>query len=74
MVKDTDDALVSRALSAYFRPGHGRQQLVTNCRVRGLAQNRYVVLSDINGVLAVYSIRGGGILRRLRRWPNELDQ
>ena len=74
MPRDTDDALVSRAPSAYYRAGHGRQQLVTNCRIRGLAHDRYVVLSDINVVLAVYSVRGGGILRRLRRWPNELDQ
>jgi hypothetical protein len=74
MPKDADDALVSRAMEAYFRAGHGRQQLVTICRVRALAHNRYVVLSDINGVLAVYRIRGDGILRRMRRWSKELNE
>jgi len=74
MAKDTDDELVSRALAAYFRAGHGRQQVVTNSRVCALAHKRYVVLSDVTGLLAVYCIRGDGILRRMRRWPKELNQ
>ena len=33
----------------------------------------YVVLRNINGVLAVYRIRNDGMLKGLRRWPAELD-
>ena len=72
--KDTDDELVNRVLAAYYRIGHGRQQVVTNTRVCALAHKRYVVLSDITGPLAVYRIRGDGILRRLQRWPKELHE
>ena len=73
MAKDTDDALVSRAMEAYFRAANVRQQLVTDARVCALAHKRYVVLSDVNGPLAVYVVRGDGILRRMQRWPKELN-
>jgi len=72
--KATDNALVSRAMATYFRPTNVRQQLVSSSRLHWLGAKRYVVLSNVNETLAVYSVRGGGILRRLHRWPKELDQ
>ena len=71
--KDTDAALISRAMAAYFRIGSG-QQLADKSAVRTLDAKRYVVLANDNGPLAVYRVRGDGILRRMRRWPKELNQ
>jgi hypothetical protein len=34
---------------------------------------RYVVLQNVNGVLAVYRVRHDGILKRLRRWPKDIE-
>jgi hypothetical protein len=73
VAQDTDDALINRALAAYFRIGEN-QQLTTNSYVYTLGEKRYVVLSNDAGPMAVYRIRGDGILRRMRRWPKELDQ
>ena len=33
----------------------------------------YVVLRNVRGVLAVYRERTDGVLKRLKRWPKELD-
>jgi len=32
----------------------------------------YVVLRNINGVLAVYRVHNDGQLRRMKRWPAEI--
>jgi hypothetical protein len=34
----------------------------------------YVVLRNGKGVLAVYRVRHDGMLKRLRRWPAELEE
>ena len=71
--KDTDQALVDRAMAAYFRTESGTaQQPANNSDVYTLEQKRYVVLRNINGPLAVYRIRNDGILRRMRRWPKQI--
>jgi hypothetical protein len=72
------DELTSRAMTAWFRAG----------RAAGLADpdqpandsgpvvhegKRYVVLRNVRGVLAVYRVRNDGVLKRLKRWPPELD-
>jgi hypothetical protein len=39
----------------------------------GLDGKLYVVLRNAHRVLAVYWVRTDGVLKRLRRWPGELD-
>jgi hypothetical protein len=34
----------------------------------------YVVLENVNGVLAVYRVRNDGMLRRMRRWPKAIEE
>lgn len=68
---------MSRAFAAYYQgarkenppiePAQGKSTLET---VRGRS---YVVLRNTHGTLAVYRIRNQGILKRLRRWPKEID-
>ena len=33
----------------------------------------YVRLANVNGVLAVWRVRNDGMLKRLKRWPAELE-
>lgn len=72
------DALARRALSAYFRKtavtgGVPLQPATPEVVERnGL---HYVVLSNVNGLLAVYRVRtvnGAPMLKGLKRWPAEL--
>jgi|GEM_PF-1093600 len=70
------DELVRRAMAAYWRSA-GRQgeewpipgQDSYRCELDGKA---YVVLRNVDGVLAVYRVRNDGFLKELRRWPTEL--
>jgi len=63
---------VERAMKAWFRAGG--EELPSNLSDEvshdGL---RYVVLENVNGVLAVYRITNSEKLRRLRRWPKGLE-
>ncbi|MGA3799390.1 hypothetical protein ACPCYX_16715 [Pseudomonas fluorescens] len=34
---------------------------------------RYVVLRNVNGLLAVYRITAAGMLRRMKRWPKVIS-
>lgn len=43
-------------------------------QVQTHADKEYVVLRNANGILAVYRIRPSGELKRLRRWPVELEE
>jgi hypothetical protein len=62
--------LVERAIAAYFRTG-GRAQPSNASDIETYDDQEYVVLRNINGVLAVYVIRPNGRLRRLlvSSWP-----
>jgi hypothetical protein len=67
-----DPNLARRAVAAYFRSGgtdqpQGRPYLQT---VNGLT---YIVLRNITGVVAVYGVTNRGDLKRLKRWPSELN-
>lgn len=72
MSNDSDSALTRRAFAAYFRAG-GTDQPANTSGVVTHNGRRYVALHNVNGVLAVYRVRNDGILRRLRRWPSELE-
>ena len=67
MIGDTD--LKRRALAAYFRAG-GTEQPADGPVLVEIDDKEYAVLSNVNGVLAVYRVRRyDGALKRLKRWP-----
>jgi hypothetical protein len=65
---------VARAFSAYFRTS-GENAAIPNSGSDMYEHNgkHYVVLWNVNGVLAVYRVRNNGALKRLRRWPAEME-
>jgi hypothetical protein len=67
--------VVSRALRSYFKKeGHqAAQPTVRGTHQQEVADKSYVVLRNGSGVLAVFRIRTNGVLKRLRRWPTELE-
>ncbi len=65
------DELTGRAFAAYFRSG-GTDQPGNDSGPAELDGRQYVVLRNVNGVLAVYRVRTSGALKRLRRWPREV--
>ena len=70
------DELTSRAFAAYFRSEGNRADQPASYPESGPATwqgKSYVVLRNINGPLAVYRVRTSGALKRLRRWPRELE-
>lgn len=62
-----------RAMAAYFRSGANIQPAgqVMQYTVRG---KDYVVLENVNGILAVYRVKPDGVLKGLRRWPAVIDE
>jgi hypothetical protein len=67
----SDFRLTQRALAAYWRTGgFDAPGDVSVADHEGL---KYVVLTNIRGVLAVYRVLNNGALKRLRRWPKALD-
>jgi hypothetical protein len=80
MTTATDGELVRRAMSAYYRSGYREglsdQQVTIPANTSDVREHdgkRYVVLENVNGVLAVYRVRNDGILKGLKRWPKELE-
>jgi hypothetical protein len=73
-----NDPLINRAFAAYFRSaareGVPSPDIPANdshlCELDG---KQYVVLHNINRVLAVYRVRTDGVLKGLKRWPKELE-
>ena len=63
---------LTRAFAAYFRSGDKDQPSNSSRVVEDMGRG-YVVLENLNGVLAVYRIRNDGILRRMKRWPKEIE-
>jgi len=71
------DETLSRAYSAYFRTIKREGALAIQPSEGDSGQARhggksYVVLRNVNGVLAVYRVRNDGMLKRLKRWPASL--
>jgi hypothetical protein len=72
-----EEAYIRRAVAAYLRSGHNGelppQPSWDSSTVEEHQGSFYVVLRNVNGVLAVYRLRRQGILKRLKRWPQELE-
>ena len=66
------DEMVKRAMAAWFRSG-GSDQPANTSGGREYGGKKYVVLENVNGPLAVYRIKVDGILKRLKRWPKEIE-
>jgi len=67
-----ENEMVRRALGAWFRYG-GMDQPANSSGVRTHQKKKYVVLENIRGILAVYRIKPDGYLKRLKRWPAEIE-
>ena len=73
----SDRELTNRAFAAWFRTCARElipDQPANNSGVTNHGGHVYVVLHNAKGVMAVYRVRNDGILKRLRRWPSELEQ
>jgi hypothetical protein len=69
-----DADLERRAIAAYFRGSKSLDRMPDqpNSGLSGVNRidgKSYVVLKNVNGVLAVYRVRSTGLLRRMIRWP-----
>jgi hypothetical protein len=72
-----NEPLINRAMSAWWRAGHRESGVAPPipandsylCELDG---RQYVVLHNINGVLAVYRVHNNGQLRLMRRPPRQL--
>jgi hypothetical protein len=68
----SDSDLTRRAMAAWFRTG-GTEQPGQGSGVAEVDGRTYVVLENVHGVMAVYRYTTTGQLKRLKRWPEELD-
>jgi hypothetical protein len=74
------DEVMARAYRAYFatvkREGlpSPDQPEVSSSGLQIEGGRQYVVLRNINRILAVYRVRRDGMLKRLRRWPKALEE
>jgi len=68
------DNLMRRAMAAYYRGADsGVMQPSKSSGVESVDGKHYVVLRNVNGLLAVYRVRNDGVLKGLKRWPAELN-
>jgi hypothetical protein len=63
-----------RACRAYFRSGGIDEPASAGSGEETVGERKYVVLRNVRGILAVYRIKTDGVLKRLERWPKELDE
>lgn len=69
-----EEEYVRRAIAAWFRSGGPGQSMPANTSsVQEHEGKFYVELHNVNGTLAVYRIRRDNILKRLKRWPLEVE-
>lgn len=69
--------LVTRAMRSYFTASkkkgcYSPDQPSSSSDVTELEGKCYVVLNNVNGILAVYGLKNDGVLKRLDRWPESL--
>jgi hypothetical protein len=74
----TEDQLIGRAIRAYWTVEKNAslapdQPGWKSSKVEEIGGKTYVLLGNINGTLAVYRVRNDGILKRLVRWPKEIE-
>jgi len=62
----------SRALAAWFRAG-GNPRPDGPVATPLIGNKRYIVLKSHFKVVAVYRVLNSGLLKRLKRWPQEVE-
>jgi hypothetical protein len=78
--KASDQELFARAMRAYFIAARKEgveevtAQPCNDSDLKVLDGKEYVVLHNVNGILAVYRVRNDGVLKHLVRWPEELEK
>jgi len=69
------DDVKRRAFKAYFkRFGEYAAQPSSDVDFFEIAGKNYVVLSNVNGILAVYRIYNDGRLKFLKKYPKEISE
>jgi len=68
-----DEDYLRRGIAAWFRSGRYDQPSGVGSTVEEHGGKFYVVLRNVGGVMAVYRIRNEGILKGLKRWPEEIE-
>jgi hypothetical protein len=67
----------NRAMGAYYKAAEKAGEHASHPRAPELwtseAGRYYVVLRNVNGVLAVYRVKNDEKLKRLKRWPSDLN-
>ena len=72
-IHNTMDELKQRAFAAYFRSGGTEQPSSKSGSQKSTDGKEYVVLRNVNSILAVYRVKPDGVLKRLKRYPAELE-
>jgi len=75
----TAEELIARAERAYFVAARKLDQRSdqpsrTDSSLQKYKGKQYIVLRNVRGVVAVYRVRTDGILKRLVRWPEQIEQ
>ncbi len=72
---DDEDSLVRRAFAAYYKfsDSWSPDQPSNTSGIETVGGKDYVVLRNVNGILAVYRVRNDGMLKGLKRWPAGLE-
>jgi len=68
--------LLQRSMAAFFRYDQAAATNQPSNTLSGAVEHEgksYVVLRNVSGVLAVYRVRNDGVLKRLKRWPYEIE-
>jgi hypothetical protein len=75
MIGIDDDDVMRRAMAAWFRSGGMDQPSTSDSGIQTAEGLHYAVLRGGrgDGPLAVYRITNAGQLKRLKRWPKELE-
>ncbi len=76
--EDQEEEIMARAFAAYYqylrKGGYSETQPSNTSCVQDYNGKHYAVLENVNGVLAVYRIKNDGYLKKLQRWPKELEK
>jgi hypothetical protein len=72
------DELLIRALRAYGIASRKSDTVQTEpsatlSDVEEHSESKYVVLRNVNGILAVYKLKPSGTLRAMKRWPKTIS-
>lgn len=75
LLRHLHQPLIRRAMAAMLRNSAGEVQQPSNdSNAMIVGDKLYVVLRNVNGILAVYRVRTDGVLKKLVRWPAELEK